>query len=458
MSFLGWLTFAGLLLLVMALLATALRRLPVSTSLVYLACGVAVGPLWLGWMAVDLVAQASWFERLAEVALIVSLFIGGLKLRLPPSDPAWRAAWLLAGPVMVACIAAVAVFVRLAFDLPWHLALLLGAVLAPTDPVLASSLTVSDAADRDRLRYGLSGEAGLNDGAAFPFVVLALLWGEHGGPGSWLGGWALERLLWAVPAGLAIGYLLGRTGGRAAIALRRRQRDVEAPNDFLALALIALSYAAAEAVHAWGFLAAFAAGVGMRGAEVEVVTRDPHPDHGRPGDDPAADHPPAEHLVAAHVERDDMRRPHVAAGVVLHDVITFGDTAERMLEVMLVMLIGAALGSHWDPRAALLALVLFAVVRPAASRLLLAATPTSSVQRWLMGWLGIRGIGSLYYLCYALNHGLHGTQAHTAAALVVSVIALSILVHGASAQPLLSRYEAWLRRHPAPETEPDPAG
>jgi NhaP-type Na+/H+ or K+/H+ antiporter len=128
--------------------------------------------------------------------------------------------------------------------------------------------------------------------------------------------------------------------------------------------------------------------------------------------------------------------------VVIHDVITFGDTAERLLEVTLVVLVGVALGTHWDSRAAVVAAVLFAVVRPAASWLLLAATPTLPVQRWLMGWFGIRGIGSLYYLCYAMNNGLHGAPAHTAAALVVSVIALSILVHGASARPLLSRYEA----------------
>lgn len=453
MSFLGWLTFAGLLLLIMALAGTLLRRLPISASIVYLGCGMAVGPVGAGWMTLDIVANASWFERLAEVAVIVALFIGGLKLRLPPRDPAWLAAWILGGPVMVVCIAAVAALTRFAFDLPWALALLLGAVLAPTDPVLASSLTVGGAADRDRLRYGLSGEAGLNDGAAFPFVVLALMWGEHGGPGEWLGGWALERLVWAVPAGLVTGYLLGRAGGRAAMALRRRQKDIEAPNDFLALALIALSYAAAEAIHGWGFLAAFAAGVGMRRAEVEVVGSDPHPDHARPGSDPAADHPPAEDLVGSHVEGDDMRSPHVAAGVVIHDVITFGDTAERLLEVTLVVLVGAALGTHWDSRALVVAAVLFAVVRPAASWLLLAATPTAPVQRWLMGWLGIRGIGSLYYLCYATNHGLDGAQAHAAAGLVVSVIALSILVHGASAQPLLSRYEAWLRERPEPAAD-----
>jgi sodium/hydrogen antiporter len=449
MSFLGWLALAGLLLLVMALAATLLRQLPISASLIYLGCGLAIGPAWLGWLRIDLVAQADWFERLTEVAVIVSLFMGGLKLRLPLSDAAWRAAFVLAGPVMLACIATVAAFAHYALGLPWHLALLLGAVLAPTDPVLAGSLKVSRAADRDRLRYGLSGEAGLNDGAAFPFVVFALFWGEHGGPGAWLGGWALGRLVWAVPAGLVLGYVLGRAGGRAAIALRRRQRDPEAPNDFLALALIALCYAAAEAIHAWGFLAVFAAGVGMRRAEVEVAAGRPHPDVARArAPDGSETHPPAEELVTSRVDDDAMRRPDVAAGVVLRDVITFGDTAERLLEVLLVVLVGVALGTHWDARGALLGVVLFAVARPGASWLLLTGTPTSRIQRGLMGWLGIRGIGSLYYLSYALNRGVEGTQAHVAVALTISAVGLSILLHGSSAQPLLARYEASLGPRP----------
>ena len=279
MSFLGWLTVAGVLLLVMALSSAVLRRLPVSTSLVYLGCGLVAGPLGFGWLHLNLIEHAPWMERLSEVAVIVSLFVGGLKLRLSLSDPAWRAAYMLAGPVMILCIAGVALAANLIFGLdPW-LALLIGAVLAPTDPVLAGSVTVSKAGDDDRLRYALSGEAGLNDGAAFPFVVFGLLWMTHGSMGDWVGQWALIKLLWAVPAGLLTGYLLGRLGGRLTIFLRGRHRDVESPNDFMALALIALSYAATEWIGAWGFLAAFAAGVGMRSAERRVVRTSPHPEH-----------------------------------------------------------------------------------------------------------------------------------------------------------------------------------
>ena len=126
---------------------------------------------------------------------------------------AWSAAFRLAAPVMIASIVGVAAFAHFVFGLDWAISILLGAVLAPTDPVLASSVSVNDAGDEDRMRYGLSGEAGFNDGAAFPFVVFALLWMENGGVGDWVGGWALHRLVWAIPAGLLFGFR-ARANGR----------------------------------------------------------------------------------------------------------------------------------------------------------------------------------------------------------------------------------------------------
>ena len=448
MSFLGWLALAGALLLLVALSSAVLRRLPISTSLIYLGVGIVAGPVGFGWLSINLIDHSGWMERLSEIAVIASLFVGGLKLRLHPRDPAWRAAWILAGPVMMVCIAGVAVVTHFVFGLePW-LAVLVGAVLAPTDPVLAGSVTVSDAADRDRLRYGLSGEAGLNDGMAFPFVTFALLWMEHRGLDAWVVEWGLSRVLWAVPAGLAAGYILGHLGGRLTIYLRKWHRDVESPNDFIALALIALSYAGTEAIGGWGFLAAFAAGVGMRSAERGVVEATPHPDSVSLKRGPADTHPPAETFGRRNVEATEMSEPAVAAGVVIHDVLTFGDTLDRLLEVLLVVLVGVALGTHWNSNAALLATALFFIIRPLSARLFLIGTPTTTAQRWFIGWLGIRGIGSIYYLSYALNHGVTGDAANTAVTLTLSVVALSIVLHGASAQPLLSRYQASLCEGP----------
>ena len=448
MSFLGWMALGGLVLLLMALSSAYLRNLPISTSAIYLALGVAIGPLGFGWLRIDLREAGPWFERLTEVAVIVALFVGGLKLRLPLRHPAWVAAYRLAGPVMLASILGVALGAHLLLGLDPAMALLAGAVLAPTDPVLASMVKVDSATDHDRMRYGLSGEAGLNDGAAFPFVVLALLWAEHGGPGGWIGEWVLGRVVWAVPAGLLLGFGLGRAVGRLAIWLRSLQQDTGAPSDFLALALIALSYVGAETIGAWGFLATFAAGVGLRHAELHVTRETPHPEQcGTRRRQSGIPRPRRRRIrrrrtwSARASRRRSCESRQSPRGVLVAETISFGDTVERLLELLLVVLVGVCLATHWDLRAVPLALLLMLVIRPVATRLLLVGTPTTNPQRWLMGWFGIRGIGSLYYLSYALSHGVSGAAAAELAGVTISVVAASILLHGISARPLLSWYE-----------------
>lgn len=442
-SFLGWIALAGSLMLVMALCSAHLRRLPVSASLLYLAMGFALGPAGLGWLRLDFVHHAQWLEHVTEIAVVISLFVGGLKLRQPLSSRAWRSVPRLAVPLMLVSIVGIAAFAHVVLALSLASALLLGAVLAPTDPVLAAAVSVNQAADKDRMRYGLSGEAGLNDGMAFPFVVFALLYKAHRGAGDWVWGWALWRLLWAVPAALALGYAVGRYVSALAMRLKSEHRHAEATSDFLALSLISLSYVLAEAAGAWGFLAAFAAGLGLRSAEIAVVRHSPHPDHvarTRRAPRERHAHPPTEDLVLAHEREEGLEQPAVAAGVIISDSLTFGRSAERILELLLVSAVGVAVATHWDIRAVPVALVAFVLLRPPAARLLLVGTPTSIAQRWLMGWFGVRGVGSLYYLAYALNEG-GGESAREIVGITLSVITLSIVVHGVTAQPLLCRYQ-----------------
>jgi sodium/hydrogen antiporter len=430
----------GALLLTMALSSAPIRRLPISTAVIYLCVGCAIGPWGFGLLRVDLRESAAWLEPLTEIAVILSLFIGGLRLRLPLHHLAWRAAFRLASTVMLASIAGVALCGWLLLGLDPALGVLLGAILAPTDPVLASSVTVGHSQDNDRLRYALSGEAGLNDGAAFPFVMLGLLLLGPAVSASQAVEWAAHRLLWAIPAGLLVGYLLGRLIGSAAIALRARHRDTAAPTDFLALALIALSYTGAAAIGAWGFLSVFAAGIGLRHIEIRTVQSAPHPD----ASDGKA-HPPAETLVSPNtVTEGEIEQPAVAAGVLVAEVFSFGDTIERMLEVLLVIIVGVSLANHWDPRALLLGLALIVVVRPAATAVLLLGSPTTALQRWLLGWFGIRGIGSIYYLAFVLTHGVQGTAASELADLTLSTVAVSIVAHGLTATPLMNWYERQL--------------
>lgn len=438
MEFIHWMAAVGALLLAMALSSAWVRRLPISTAAIYLIVGCVIGPWGLDLLRIDLTRGAWWLERVTEIAVVLSLFIGGLRLRLPLLDTAWRPAYLLASLVMLASIAGVAAVAMWLLGLDPALALLLGAILAPTDPVLASAVTVGHAQDNDPMRYALSGEAGLNDGAAFPFVVLGLLL-LHGTVGAELLHWTLSKVLWAIPAGLAIGYVLGRCVGTAAIRLRARHRDTAAPTDFLALALIALSYAVAQQVEAWGFLAVFAAGLGLRHSEIRTVEADPHPDASA---NDATEHPPAETLVEPNqVTEEEIQQPAVAAGVMVAEVFSFGDTLERMLEVLLVVLVGVSLATHFDPRGVWTALILLLVVRPLSVLTLLTGRRAAFVQRALIGWFGIRGIGSLYYLAYSMTNGLEGPAADDIAGIAVTVVAASIVLHGVTSQPLMNWYE-----------------
>lgn len=444
MSFEHWIAVAGGLLLIFGLASTYVRRLPLSSALLYLVVGLILGPLGFGVLELDFHTAHPWFENVAEGAVVVSLFIGGLRMRLPPRHRAWRAAYWMAGPVMLISIAGLAGYASGQLGLGMASALLLGAVLAPTDPVLASAVSVNHAADHDRLKYALSGEAGLNDGAAFPFVVLALEWALHDGVGPWLLRWGVLKLLWASVVGLGVGYVLGHRIGRLAIRLRHHHRESEAPNDLLALALMALSFAAAEALGGWGFLAAFAAGVGVRNAEVKVVRATPHPAFRDRVEEPAhkTRHPPAEHLVPPYVDAELLEQEAVAAGVVVSQTLSFGDTAERLLEMVLVVLVGVAVSEHWDMRGVPLSLFLFLVLRPLAARLVLARTDTTPGQRWIIGLFGVRGIGTLYYLAHVVKVGFaDANELHSVVDLAVTVVACSVVLHGIAATPVLRRYE-----------------
>lgn len=444
MSFMVCMGVLGVLLMLLALTSSWLRWLPVTTSAVCLLFGFAIGPLGLQLLSLNIEQSKEWLERLTEVAVLFSLFNTGIKLRLPLRDKAWHSAYWLAGPVMLASIIGLALVAHYLLTLSWSLSILLGAVLSPTDPVLASLVQVNDAQDQDRLRFGLSGEAGLNDGTAFPFVLFALMLITQGGPvQDWLGGWALKHLLWGVPAGLLIGYFMGRGVGHLMIYLRVRHADsTTSPNDFLALALIALAYVVAQSLEAFGFLAVFAAGVGLRRAEARITHSEVPAEHvARPI--LAHKHVAPEEATMARPE--ELSDPQLAAGVMMGDMLVFGNLVERAMEVLLITLLGASLALYWDWRAIALGLALFFVIRPLSVWLLVSRTLLAPRQKLLVGWFGIRGIGSLYYLCYALGHGLAPNVAHSITGLTLSVVGMSILLHGISTQPLLDRYERSLK-------------
>lgn len=440
MDFAFWSVLVGVLLIFLALSGTVLSRLPLSTAMLYLALGLVMSPLGLNWLAPDLRENKVLLERLTETVVLVSLFTAGLKLSVSLRDRRWLLPLRLALTSMVLTVVAIAAVGTVLLGLPLGAAVLLGAILAPTDPVLASDVQVHRPGDRDKLRFALTGEGGLNDGTAFPFVMLGLgLLGLHE-IGAWGWRWLAVDVLWAVAAGLAAGALLGAAVGRLVLFLRRKHKEAVGLDDFLALGLIALSYGVAVLLHGYGFLAVFAAGVALRQVE-QAESRDPAVQQAV---EQASADPDFTAAEAAAVD------PRHAPAFMAHAVLGFNQQVERIGELAIVITIGALLWAvEWDSAAWWFVPVLLLVVRPAATWLGLLGSHSSARQRRLVAWFGIRGIGSLYYLMYAINHGLPDRLAAQLTALTLSVVVTSIFVHGISVTPLMRAYERAMGRRAA---------
>jgi sodium/hydrogen antiporter len=413
-----------------ALAGTRLKRLPLTTSILYLGAGLLLGRLGLGLIDLEIPEHGVFWEYLTEIAVLISLFTAGLKLRIPWPDERWWLSLRLAFGSMAITVGLIAAAGFYLLGLPLGGAILLGAILAPTDPVLASDVQVAHPGDRDRVRFGLTGEAGLNDGAAFPFVMLGLgLLGMHDlGPFGLR--WVAVDLLWAVAGGLLVGCLTGSLIGRLVLHIRRERKEALGLDDFLGLGLIALSYGAALALHTYGFLAVFAAGVTLRYIE-RTRGKGLRPD-------------PDVKLAALAGESEAIAtHPGTAPAYMAQAVLGFNEQVERLGEMVVMLILGSVLRFSQFNRESLLFLpLLFLAIRPVAVYLATWGTPTLPSQKRLISWFGIRGIGSLYYLSYALGKGLPEGLSNRLVELTLATVTVSVLIHGISVTPLMDRYAA----------------
>lgn len=421
----------------MALMSTVLKRLPLTTSLLYLLVGVVLGPHVFALIDLNPRTHSVVLEHLTELVVVISLFTAGLKMRTPFHDRRWLPPIQLATLTMLASIGIVTFIGTTFLGMPLALALLLGAILAPTDPVLASDVQIENAADRDRLRFSLTGEAGLNDGTAFPFVMLGLgLLGYHSlGDGGIR--WIAVDVVWASVAGLGLGWILGQAVGRVTLHLRAHHEHATGYEDFLALGLVALAYGIAILFHAYGFLAVFAAGLSLRHLEMRRTGQQKSPEAvmeeapGTLGEDLATD-------------------PEAAPAYMAHAMLGFSEQFERILELSVVLIVGSLLGfAEWSFMGALFVAAMLLVVRPLAVYATFFGPSTSRELRPYAAWFGIRGIGTLYYLFYALNHGLGGPEGERVLGLTLSVVAGSIMAHGLTVTPLMKRYGREVRARKA---------
>lgn len=405
----------GIGLLVAAVLPRLLRGRAISVAMGFTAVGILVGLLPLPLPDVDPEANRAVVERLTEFAVIVALMGVGLSLDRPLSWKAWRTTWRLLLLAMPLLIGVVAVLAWGMMGLLPASALLLAAVLAPTDPVLAGDVQVGgpNSGEEDEVRFGLTSEAGLNDGLAFPFVYLALFVGSSVAVGEWAPRWAAWELLGKIAVGVAVGAAVGWVLARAAFrAHKPALRFAQAGEAVVALGAVLLAYGVAEAAQGYGFLAVFVAAVVIRTHE---------------------------------------------RGHQYHEVLhSFIGQVEQILTMVLLLLFGVAcargLLTELTVSGAVLGVLVVMVVRPLTGWLAMLGCDAPRRERFALAFFGVRGIGSFYYLAYATGLGAFSEDAELWSTVGFTVL-LSVVVHGTTATPFM----AWLDRESGdPQRTPDP--
>lgn len=425
MEYAIWALVIGGLLISMAITNSMVRRLPLSSAMIYLVVGIAIGPAGIGILRPDLRQHSLLLERVAEIALLISLFSAGLKLRQPLTDPRWRLSLRLAIiGVFISMLAITPLGVLLGF--PFSVALLLAVMIAPTDPVLAADVQVENEADRDRLRFSLTGESSLNDGIALPFILLALqlFAADTGGAvisqqSIWR--WFAIDCVWGIAGGLLVGTLCGLLIGRLVLYLRTEQKEALGLDEFLVLGLIALAYSFATLAHASPFLAVFSAGLSV--GHTTNNNRTPIP--------------------ACSIEElnELATTPQHAAPLMMRALRGFNEQLERIAEVVIVVIAGALL-AHLAIGSAAIIICAYSllIARPLSVWIALLGAHVTSTQRRLMAWFGVRGVGSIYYALFALNNGVPAQWSNEILSIILLTCATSIVVHGISVTPLMARY------------------
>ena len=404
----------GICMIASAVLPRFLWRRMLSAPIILLLAGYAAFALPLGLHLPDPIRHGVITERLTEVLVIISLMGAGLKIDRPIGWRSWQGTWRLLGITMVMSI-------FLASFVGWWVmgfapatALLLGALIAPTDPVLASEIQVGspqrgseDAevaagegggnTEEDEFRFTLTSEAGLNDGFAFPFTHAAIAMALAGLQfDRWLGGWLLVHVFYKTAAGIAVGYLLGRLLAWFILSIPGKTETAKAMVGPSALAATLIIYGVTEYLGGYGFIAVFIGALTIRSNRRE------------------------------HEYHRSLHR--------------FTEMTERLLTAVFLVAFGGAIAGGllqpltWPLAAAAAMIVL--LVRPLAGIAgMIGFSAASWRERLAISFFGIRGVGSFYYLSYALNEA-DFPRSRELWALTGWIVVMSIFIHGISATPV----------------------
>jgi NhaP-type Na+/H+ or K+/H+ antiporter len=408
-SYILAITLIGLSALVMAWLPSWLEHKPVSYAMLFVAFGFVLYLLPLDLPNPDPLRNEGLTVRLTEIGLIISLMGTGLKINRDFGWENWRIPFLLVGVTMVLCIGALGLLSWWLLGLMPASALLIGAAMAPTDPVLAADVQVGPPSDEkeDHVRFSLTSEAGMNDGMAFPFtwMAIAMALAAHTGK-DWFWPWLWQDFVYKIIAGVGAGYLLGRMLAYLLFVLPKKQSFPKVRDGFVAIAATLMIYGMTELVHGYGFVAVFVAGLAIGNHEK------PHKYHRE-----------------------------------LHD---FTDQIERIFLVIILLLFGGSLArgllTELTGTSILVGLAFVLIIRPVIAYLTIARQNVTLREKLAISFFGIRGIGSLYYLSFAFSQAVFPEEKKLWA-LAGFIVLVSVVLHGMLATPVM-RY---LDSHRVPE-------
>jgi sodium/hydrogen antiporter len=403
MEYFVGMAIVGIAALGMAWMPALSSFLRISYAIIYILLGILLFSILPMLPTPTPLAQPEFTTHITEIVLLVALMGSGLKIDQPFSFKKWVYPLRLVSIGMIACIAVTAFVAWYFVGMDIGSAILLGAILSPTDPVLAGDVQVGPPheGEKESVRFTLTAEGGMNDGTAFPFVWLGILiaTGAVNQAGGWLE-WTGYYLIYKLLAGLAVGWLLGKLLGYVLFSLPEKFRTTRIEDGFVALSITLLVYGVTELIHGYGFIAVFACATTLRNYEM------------------------GHHLHTT-----------------LH---AFSDQVERMLVAIVLLLFGGSLVEglldHLTWPLAIAGIAFLFVIRPLTTALALVRTKMLMRERAMVSFFGIRGVGSLYYMGYAAQQAKL-TWVKPMWSMVGFVVLLSVVIHGLTAGSAINKLE-----------------
>lgn len=404
-SYIVLLAVFGLIVLLTAWLPMLLKELPLSLPIL---C-IAIGTLFV-WTPLAKIVGSNPLdsryitERVTEFVVIISLMGAGLKIDRPIGWGRWMTTWRLLAVAMPITIASIALIGWGVLGLGLASALLLGSALAPTDPVLASDVQVGppQSGEEDEVRFALTSEAGLNDGLSFPFVHLAIAISAASMNGQpWVFDWFTLDVAWRLAAGIALGWIIGKALGFLTFHLPNRTQLARTGEGIAVLGITCLGYGLVEMIHGYGFVGVFVMALTLRSAERN----------------------------SGYHEK-------------IHE---FADQVERLLMMVVLACFGAAIAEgtvfrSLDLAVAVAAALIIVVARPLSGWVGLLGSGLPAREKAVISFFGIRGLGSFYYLAYAVGHATFA-RIEVLWATVCLVVLMSVVLHGIAVTPVMRYLE-----------------